>query len=72
MNINENIRNKRKMVEHLKECTYYRTHIADVYFLGFKTGTKLKLSHSTLSQSDKKSIYIFVNIGEKIKKKEIL
>ena len=28
MNINENIRNKRKMVESLKGCTYNITHIS--------------------------------------------
>ena len=28
MNINENIRNKRKMLENLKGCTYNMTHMS--------------------------------------------
>ena len=32
MNINENIRNKRKMLENLKECTYKITHMSGANF----------------------------------------
>ena len=32
MNININIRNKRKMLENLKECTYNKIHMAAANF----------------------------------------
>ena len=32
MNINENIRNKRKVVENLKGCTYNITHITAAHY----------------------------------------
>ena len=32
MNINENIRNKKKMVENLKRCTYIITHMSAAFY----------------------------------------
>ena len=49
MNCNENIRNKRKMLEHLKGCTYNITHMSAAnYYKLPKLVPNEKESHITL------------------------
>ena len=42
MYINENIRNKRKMLENLKGCTYNITHMSAANILNFQNWCQMK------------------------------
>ena len=51
MNINENIRNKRKMLEILKGCTYNITHMSAAKYSKLpKLVPNEKVNHSVLTQ----------------------